>query len=64
MEAFTLLCDVVAIVLVVYMGWRDDGRAPGTPQTSLFRTLDEAATIPGATPKQKSWQRQGKRRPR
>ena len=42
MESLSLLCDAIAIVLVVYMGWRDDAR-PGQPQTSLFRTLDEDA---------------------
>jgi len=37
MEALMLVCDSVAIVLIVYMGLRDDRRPKGAPQTSLFR---------------------------
>ncbi len=34
------VCDSFAIVLIVYMGLRDDRRSKGTPQTSLFRMRD------------------------
>lgn len=33
--------DSLVVIVVVFMGLRDDRRAPGTPQTSLFRTTDD-----------------------
>ena len=43
MEALLFTLDSVAIVLMVFMGLRDDRRAPGTPATSIFRMRDTAS---------------------
>lgn len=45
MEALLLLLDGVMMVVVIYMGLRDDRRVPGTPLTSLFR-MTETGTRP------------------
>ncbi len=37
------MLDSLAVVLLVFMGLRDDRLAPGTPHTSLFRMRDIAA---------------------
>lgn len=50
MEALLLTLNGVVMIMVVYMGLRDDRRPPGDPMTSLFRMretgihlVDEAA---------------------
>jgi hypothetical protein len=30
--------NAIAMILLVYMGWRDERRPPGSPPTSIFRT--------------------------
>lgn len=45
MEALLLLLDGVIMVVVIYMGLRDERRVPGTSMTSLFR-MTEAGTRP------------------
>ncbi len=52
MEALLFMFNSIAVVLMVFMGLRDDRRAPGTRQTSIFRTTepDEAAPAPPARP--------------
>jgi hypothetical protein len=47
MEAFLFLVDSIVVLILVYMGLRDDRRPPGTPQASLFRTFDYDAVRPG-----------------
>jgi len=42
-EALLLLLDGMAMVVVIYMGLRDDRRVPGTPATSLFRMTEAGA---------------------
>ncbi len=43
--------DGLVMVVLVFMGLRDDRRAPGSRQTSLFRTIDdEAGDAPPITP--------------
>ena len=44
-ESLLLTLDGVMMVLVIYMGMRDDRRPPGTPLKSLFR-MTEAGTRP------------------
>jgi hypothetical protein len=39
-ESLIFIFDAIAILIVIYMGVRDDRRSPGTPQKSLFRTFD------------------------
>ncbi len=41
MEALLLTLDGVVMVLVIYMGLRDERRLPGTPLTSLFRMTED-----------------------
>lgn len=43
MEALLLLLDGVMMIVVIYMGLRDDCRVPGTPMTSLFRMTEASA---------------------
>jgi hypothetical protein len=45
-EALLLMLNSIAVLIVAYMGLRDDRRPPGTPQTSLFRTFDYDAVTP------------------
>ncbi len=52
MEALLFLLNSIAIVVVVYMGLRDDRRPPGTPQASVFRTIDDGDALPGAVAEQ------------
>lgn len=35
------MLDSIAVVVMVYMGLRDDRRAPGVKHTSLFRTIED-----------------------
>lgn len=46
MEAALLTLNGIAFVLMVYMGLRDERRAKGAPQTSLFRMTEEGALRP------------------
>ena len=48
MEALLMLLDGIAFVVLVYLGLRDDRRRPGTPQTSLFRSVETQAMAPRA----------------
>ena len=41
MEALLFMFNSMLIVLVAFMGLRDDSRPPGTPHTSLFRLRDK-----------------------
>ncbi len=41
MEALLFMLNSMAIVLMVFMGLRDDRRPPGVPHTSFFRMRDE-----------------------
>ncbi len=41
MEALLFMLDSIAVVLMVFMGLRDDRRPPGAPHSSLFRMRDE-----------------------
>ncbi len=43
MEAVTFLLDAIALVALIYMGFRDDRRPSGTPQTSLLRMAEPPA---------------------
>lgn len=52
MEALLFLLNSVAVVVMVYMGLRDDRRPPGTPQASVFRTLEVGDVLPGAAAEQ------------
>ena len=53
MEALTLLLDCIVVLLLVYMGMRDERRRPGTPATSLFRAIDaDPVPRPKTTPGQ------------
>ena len=52
MEALLFLLNSAAVVVMVYMGLRDDRRPPGAPQTSVFRTFDDGAVQPGAVAEQ------------
>jgi hypothetical protein len=45
-EALLFMLNSIAVVVMVYMGLRDDRRARGTPQTSVFRTIDDDAVGP------------------
>ena len=45
MESLLLTLDGVMMVVVIYMGLRDDRRPPGTRLKSLFR-MREAGTRP------------------
>ena len=45
MESLLLTLDGLMMVVVIYMGLRDDGRPPGTPLKSLFR-MRESGTRP------------------
>jgi hypothetical protein len=47
MEALLFMLNSIAVLIVAYMGLRDDRRRPGTPQTSFFRTFDYDANKPG-----------------
>ena len=40
------MLDSLVIVLMVFMGLRDDRRPPGEPHTSLFRMRTDAAEAP------------------
>ena len=40
MEAALLVLDSIVMLVLIYMGWRDDRLKPGDPQTSIFRTAD------------------------
>ena len=42
MESLLFMFDSLAMVLLVFMGLRDDRRAPGAPHTSIFRMRDVA----------------------
>jgi len=52
MEALLFLLNSVAVVVMVYMGLRDDRRLLGTPQTSVFRTTEDGAAQPGRAAEQ------------
>jgi len=43
MEALLLLLDGVIMVVVIYMGLRDERRVRGTQMTSLFRMTETGA---------------------
>lgn len=43
MEALLFMLNSIAVVLMVFMGLRDDRKPPGAPHTSLFRMRDEPA---------------------
>ena len=56
------MLDSLVIVLMVFMGLRDDRRPPGEPHTSLFRMRTDAteapaprATAPDASPAWAEW---------
>jgi hypothetical protein len=40
------MLDCAVIVVLVYMGLRDDRRSARTPATSIFRTRDRAGDVP------------------
>ena len=40
------MLDSLVVVLMVFMGLRDDRRPPGEPHTSLFRMRTDAAEPP------------------
>ena len=40
MEALLFMFNSMAIVVMVFMGLRDDKAPPGTPHTSIFRMRD------------------------
>lgn len=40
MEALLLLLDALVLMLATYMGFRDERKAKGAAQNSLFRTAD------------------------
>ncbi len=76
MEALLFMLNSIAIVLMVFMGLRDDRRPPGAPHTSLFRMRDEpaealtkshggAAVAPGPAegPSWADWERPGSSAP-
>ncbi len=50
MEALLFMFDALVMVALVFMGLRDDRRAPGAPMTSLFRTRDEDTPRTAAAP--------------
>ena len=43
MESLLFMLNSIAVLIVAYMGVRDDRRPPGSRQTSIFRTLDDDA---------------------
>jgi len=45
-EALLFLLNSIAVVVMAFMGLRDDRRRPGTPQTSVFRTFEDDAIRP------------------
>ncbi len=47
MEALLFMLDSIVIVVMVYMGLRDDRRPPSAPSTSLFRFRDQPAELMG-----------------
>ena len=49
MEALLFMLDSLAMVLVVFMGLRDDRRQPDAPHTGLFRMRDEPARAKAAS---------------
>ena len=55
MEALLFMFNSLAIVLMAYMGLRDDRRAPGAPHTSIFRMRDHAPAATTATAEAETW---------
>ncbi len=51
MEALTLTIDCIAMVLLVYMGMRDETRRLDASATSLFRSIDDERAAPPAAAK-------------
>ncbi len=49
-EALLFMLNSAVMILMVYMGLRDDRRAPGMLHTSLFRTRDEAGQPDAVAP--------------
>jgi hypothetical protein len=47
-ESLLFMLNSIAVVVMVYMALRDERRPPGTPQTSVFRTLEDNAISPPA----------------
>jgi hypothetical protein len=45
-EALLFMVDCMVIVVMVYMGLRDDRRSARTPATSIFRMRDRAGEAP------------------
>ena len=48
MEALLFMLNSITVVLMVFMGLRDDRRPAGAPHTSLFRTRDLPAAAAAA----------------
>ena len=51
------MLDCFVVVLLVFMGLRDDRRAPGEPHTSLFRMRDVSPGDAGRSQKnpERTW---------
>ena len=49
------MLDSFAMILLVFMGLRDDRLAPGEPQKSLFRTRDTDAGTVKPMPANPAW---------
>lgn len=61
METLLLVLNSLLVVLVAFMGIRDERRPAGTPRTSLFRTVDgDAAPSTPSEPDQRWRSRAGK----
>jgi hypothetical protein len=50
-EALLFMVDCAVIVVMVYMGLRDDRRSARAPATSLFRTRDRAGAAQTGLPR-------------
>ncbi len=50
MEALLFMLNSIAVVLMVFMGLRDDRLPPGMPHTSLFRLRDEPVAAAAKPP--------------
>ncbi len=46
MEALLFMLNSFAMVVMIYMGLRDDRRPPGTPRTSVFRMTEDGVLRP------------------
>lgn len=54
MESLLFVFNGIAVVLLVFMGIKDDRRAPGARQISIFRYKDTVAKPPPPTDAKKA----------